>query len=201
MATPSKPFERFAGTCAIAVGVGAILYSAVFIVALRTTLPAAVTAAAVLLFLGGFLSTPVAVALYLRLRPAEEGFALWALLLALLGAAGSVIHGGFDLARLVGPPTLPTEIPNPVDPRGLLTFGVAGVATFVFALLIRRGGGLSRGLGLLGMAAGGLLVLIYLGRLTIFDPTDPALLAAAVLGGLVVNPAWYIWLGISLRRA
>jgi hypothetical protein len=102
---------------------------------------------------------------------------------------------------MVGPPTLPTEIPNPVDPRGLLTFGVAGVATLVFAFLIRRGGGLSRGLGLLGMAAGGLLVLIYLGRLTLFDPNDPALLAAAVLAGFVVNPAWYIWLGISLRRA
>jgi hypothetical protein len=72
VATPSKPFERFAGACAVAVGVGAILYSVVFIVALRTTLPAAVTVAAVLLFLGGFLSTPVAVALYLRLRPTRR---------------------------------------------------------------------------------------------------------------------------------
>jgi hypothetical protein len=201
MATPSKPFERFAGGCAIAVGVGTILYSVAFIVALRTTLPSAVTAAAFLLLLGGLLTTPVSVALYLRLRPAEEGFALWALLLALIGATGSVIHGGFDLARLVGPPTLPTEIPNAVDPRGLLTFGIAGVAVFVFAALIRRGGGLPRGLGVLGMVAGGLLLFIYLGRLLIFDPTNPVLLVAAILGGLVVNPAWYVWLGISLRRA
>jgi hypothetical protein len=201
VATPSKPFERFAGGCAIAVGVGTILYSVAFVVALRTTLPAAVTSAAFLLLLGGLLTTPVSVALYLRLRPAEEGFALWALLLALLGAAGSMIHGGFDLARLVGPPTLPTEIPNAVDPRGFLTFGIAGVAVFVFAALIRRGGGLPRGLGVLGMVAGGLLVFIYLGRLIIFDPTNPVLLVAAVLGGLAVNPAWYVWLGISLRRA
>jgi hypothetical protein len=200
VATPSKPFERLAGTCAIAVGIGTILYSVAFVIALRTTLPAAVTTAALLLLIGGFLTTPVSVALYLRLRPAEEGTALWALLLALLGAAGAVIHGGFDLARLVGPPTLPTEIPNPVDPRGLLTFGMAGVAVFVFASLIRRGGGLSRGLGVLGMVNGVLLVLIYLGRLIIFDPTNPALLVAAVLGGLVVNPAWYVWLGIALRR-
>lgn len=201
MATPSKPFERFAGACAIAVGVGTILYSVSFIVALRTTLPTAVTAAALLLLLGGLLTTPVAVALYLRLRPAEEGFALWALLLALVGAAGSAVHGGFDLARLAGPPTLPTETPNAVDPRGLLTFGIAGVALFVFAALIRRGGGLPRGLGVLGMVAGGLLVFIYLGRLIIFDPTNPVLLVAAVLGGLVLTPAWYVWLGISLRRA
>jgi hypothetical protein len=201
VAIPSKPFERFAGGCAIAVGLGTILYSVAFVIALRTTFPPAVTATALLLLLGGFLTTPVSVALYLRLRPVEEGFALWALLLALLGAAGATIHGGFDLARLVGPPTLPTEIPNPVDPRGLLTFGVAGAAVFVFASLIRRGGGLPRGLGVLGMVAGGLLILIYLGRLIIFDPANPALLTAAVLGGLVVNPAWYLWLGIALRRA
>jgi hypothetical protein len=199
--TPSKPFERFAGSCAIAVGLGTILYSVAFVIALRTTSRPAVTATAVLLLLGGLVSTPVSVALYLRLRPAEEGFALWALLLALVGAAGSMIHGGFDLARLVGPPTLPTEIANAVDPRGLLTFGVAGVAVFVFASLIRRGGGLPRGLGVLGMVAGGLLILIYLGRLIIFDPSNPVLLTAAVLGGLVVNPAWYVWLGIALRRA
>ena len=201
MVTPSKPFERFAGACAIAVGVGTILYSVAFMIALQTTYRPAVTATAVLLLLGGLVSTPVSVALYLRLRPAEEGFALWALLLALVGAAGSMIHGGFDLARLVGPPTLPTEIANAVDPRGLLTFGVAGVAVFVFASLIRRGGGLPRGLGVLGMVAGGLLILIYLGRLIIFDPSNPVLLTAAVLGGLVVTPAWYVWLGIALRRA
>jgi hypothetical protein len=201
VAIPSKPFERFAGACAIAVGIGTILYSVAFVIALQTTFRPAVTATAVLLLLGGLVSTPVSVALYLRLRPAEEGFALWALLLALVGAAGSMIHGGFDLARLVGPPTLPTEIANAVDPRGLLTFGVAGVAVFVFASLIRRGGGLPRGLGVLGMVAGGLLILIYLGRLIIFDPSNPVLLTAAVLGGLVVNPAWYVWLGIALRRA
>lgn len=201
MVTSSKPFERFGAACAIAVGVGTILYSIAFVIALRTTLVPAVTAAALLLMMGGLVSTPVSVTLYLRLRSADEGFALWALLLSLVAAFGSVIHGGFDLARLVGPPTLPTEIPNPVDPRGLLTFGVAGLGLFVFALLIRRGGGLPRGLGALGMVAGALLVLIYLGRLVIFDPTNPALLVAAVAGGFVVNPAFFVWLGVALRRA
>jgi hypothetical protein len=150
---------------------------------------------------GGLLATPVSVALYLRLRPTEEGFALWGLLLSLVGSLGSMVHGGFDLARLIGPPSLPTEIPNPVDPRGLLTFGVAGLGVFVFAVLIRRGGGLPRGLGIQGMAAGVLLILIYLGRLILFDPTNPLLLGAAVLGGFLVTPAFFIWLGVALRRA
>jgi hypothetical protein len=201
VATPSKPFERFAGACAVVAGVGALLYSISFILAVRRDFAAAGTAAALLLLAGGFLTLPVAVALYLRLRPAEEGFALWALLLSVVGALGSVVHGGFDVARIAGPPTLPTEIPNPVDPRGLLTFGVAGLGIFVFASLIRRGGGLPRGLGILGMATGVLLVLIYLGRLIIFDPANPVLLLVAVLGGFVASPAWFIWLGVALRRA
>ena len=93
MATPSKPFERFAGACALGAGVGALLYSVSFIVAVRTDIAAAGTAAALLLLAGGFLTLPVAVALYLRLRPAEEGFALWALLLSVVGDPVGVVTG------------------------------------------------------------------------------------------------------------
>jgi hypothetical protein len=199
--TTSKTFERFAGACALAVGLGGLAYSLAFVVALRTTSRAAVTWAALFLLLGGLLVTPVVVALHQRLRAADEGFARWALLLGTVGAMGSAIHGGFDLAKIVGPPTLPTEIPNPVDPRGFLTFGVTGLAVLIFAALIRRGGGLPRGLGWMGAAAGVLLILVYLGRLLIHDPTNPALLGAAALLGFAVNPAWFIWLGIALRRA
>jgi hypothetical protein len=198
--TTSKTFERFAGTCALVVGIGGLAYSLAFVLALRTSSRTAVTSAALFLLLGGLLTTPVMVALHQRLRAVDEGFAGWGLLLGVVGALGSAIHGGFDLAKIVGPPTLPTEIPNVVDPRGLLTFGVTGVAVLVFAALIRRGGGLPRGLGWVGAAAGILLILVYLGRLLIFDPTNPALLASAVLLGFVVNPAWFIWLGLSLRR-
>jgi hypothetical protein len=199
--TTSKTFERFAGACALAVGLGSLAYSLIFVVALRTTSRAAVMSAALFLLLGGLLLTPVVVALHQRLRAADEGFARWGLLLGTVGAMGSSIHGGFDLAKIVGPPTLPTEIPNPVDPRGFLTFGVTGLAVIIFAALIRRGGGLPRGLGWMGAAAGVLLILVYLGRLLIHDPTNPALLGAAALLGFVVNPAWFIWLGIALRRA
>jgi hypothetical protein len=82
-----------------------------------------------------------------------------------------------------------------------LTFGLVGLALLVFAALIRRGGGLPRGLGWVGAATGVLLVLVYLGRLVIFDPTNPALVGAAALTGLVANPIFFIWLGLALRRA
>src|SRR5438105_10801903 len=39
------------------------------------------------------------------------------------------IHGAYDLANVLHPPTSPAvDFPNAVDPRGVLTFGLAGIA-------------------------------------------------------------------------
>jgi len=43
-------------------------------------------------------------------------------------------------------------------------------------------------------------MLLYLGRLIILDATDPIVVTAALLTGLVASPAWFIWMGMSLRR-
>ncbi|MGH2801292.1 MAG: hypothetical protein ACRDM0_27195, partial [Thermoleophilaceae bacterium] len=79
-------------------------------------------------------------------------------------------------------------------------FGVTGIATGVFALLMRRGAGFPRRLADLGALSGVLLVLIYLARLLVFDPNNPLVAGPAALEGLVVNPAFYVWLGLHLRR-
>jgi hypothetical protein len=42
---------------------------------------------------------------------------------------------------------------------------------------------------------------IYLGRLIVLDPKSPVLLVAALLAGFIVDPAFYVWLGIELRRS
>ena len=128
-------------------------------------------------------------------------------MLGLAGALGAAIHGGFDLANTLNPPSLPADLatalaglPSQVDPRGLLTFGVAGVALFVVAWLIGRGASLPRGLGYLAYLLAILLVIIYVGRLTILNPANPVLLVPILLTGFLVNPAWYIWLGLVLWR-
>jgi hypothetical protein len=36
--------------------------------------------------------------------------------------------------------------------------------------------------------------------LIVLDATSPAVVVPAVLSGVVVNPAWYIWLGLELWR-
>jgi NADH:ubiquinone oxidoreductase subunit 5 (subunit L)/multisubunit Na+/H+ antiporter MnhA subunit len=57
-----------------------------------------------------------------------------------------------------------------------------------------------RRLGDLSLLAGFLLLLVYLGRLIIFDPDNAALLVVAAVTCFVVTPALYAWLGLVLRR-
>jgi hypothetical protein len=90
------------------------------------------------------------------------------------------------------------DFPNPIDPRGFLTFGVAGLALLVVAWLARRGDVLPPRLGALAYLAGALLVVVYLGRLLVVDVEHPVLLVPAVLAGFVVNPVLYAWVGFVL---
>jgi hypothetical protein len=138
---------------------------------------------------------------YLLLRSTSPGLALWSLAIGLTGALGSAIHGGFDLAKVINPPSTDAGgLPNAVDPRGLLTFGFAAIATAAIAWLIPRSGRLPRGLAGVAIALAALLFVIYLGRLVVLDPTHPALLVAALTAGFVVNPLWWLWLGVSIRK-
>jgi len=191
----SASFERFAGACAVLTGVFGFLFAVAFVV-LRNEL-----LSALFLMLGGLLTTAALVAVYDRLRQTDAAFALWALLLGIAGALGSAVHGGYDLANIVDPRAtgLP-ELPNPIDPRGLLTFGVAGAALFVVGWLIVRGGQFPRGLGYLAYLSALLLVILYLGRLIVIDATNPVILIPALLNGFLVNPIFYLWLGLALWR-
>jgi hypothetical protein len=67
------------------------------------------------------------------------------------------------------------------------------------AWLIGRDARLPRGLSRVGYATAALSILLYLGRLIVFDATSPLILVPAVLNGFVVGPVWYIWLGLALR--
>ncbi|HYY54682.1 MAG TPA: hypothetical protein VFA01_04815 [Candidatus Dormibacteraeota bacterium] len=205
-------FERSSGYSAIVVGVTGFLYSVSFVLNLRgfANLSGLV---AFLLLAGGILSVQVLSALYRRTRDVDAGFALTALLFGFGGALAAALHGGYDLANVFHPPaSAATDIPNAIDPRGLGTFGFAGIAILTFARLIQRGsivrtavdlavgGVLPRSLAILGYVSGALLVVIYLGRLIVFEPNSPLVLAPAAIEGLIVNPAFYIWLGLALVR-
>ena len=197
-ATAETTYERFAGVCAILAGIAGFLYSVGFII-LRNSL-----VYGLFQLLGGLLATAALVAVYNRLREVDAGFSLWAIVLGLVGALGSAIHGGYDLANAINPPAsnVPAlaDLPSQIDPRGVLTFGVAGLSLVVIAWLLLRGGQFPRGLGYLGYLLGALFIILYLGRLVILNAASPAIVGPALLAGFIVNPVWYIWLGLVLRR-
>lgn len=196
----SGAFDPFAGLLAILAGVGWPLCAVAVLLVHSDGLSEA------LLLLCGLLATAPLVAIYGRLREVDAGFARWAVILGLAGALGAVLHGGYDLANAVHPPppvlVLGGVLPaSQVDPRGLLTFGVTGLAPLVMASLIRRGGRLPRGLACLGYLVGVLLALLYLASLVIVDRANPALFGLAAVCGFLASPAWYVWLGPALRRS
>jgi hypothetical protein len=197
VAVSSTDYERFAGICAILAGALGFVYSVAFVVLKNNLL------SALMLLLIGLLTTAVVVAVYGRLKEVDASFALWALLLGLAGGLGSAVHGGFDLSNALHPPTTGfSDFPNAVDPRGLLTFGVAGLGLWVTAWLIVRGSSqFPKTLGYLGYAAAVLLILLYLARLIVLDATSLLVVVPALLAGFVVNPIFYVWLGLNLRRA
>jgi hypothetical protein len=191
---------------AILAGVVGFAYSLAFIglVILGVAPGPGFALASALLMVGGILSGGAIAGLFTRIWSADAGLALVALLFGIAGAFGAAIHGGYDLAVTIHPPAgagSAPDFPNEVDPRGLLTFGFAAIEIGLGSWLIRRGSGLPAGLGLLGYLSATLLAIIYLGRLIVFDPMNPVIAVPAALAGFIVNPAWYIWLGMSLRRS
>jgi hypothetical protein len=196
----AREFERFAGACALLVAAVGVLYSLTFVIVVADEPKWAQVANAAFLLSGGLLAVAVLVAVYGRLRDVEPSFALLALVLGLAGGLGSAIHGAQEFAFEVRQEGAIDTGLSDVDPRGFLTFAVAGLASMLVGWLVRRGAPFPRRLGDLSLLAGFLLLLVYLGRLVIFDPDNAALLVVAAVTGFVVNPALYAWLGVVLRR-
>jgi hypothetical protein len=194
-------YESFAGLCAVLVGIGSFLYAIAFIILVigERAPELGMLLSSLFLTLIGFFSTAVLVAVYDRLRETDATFALLALLFGIAGALGSAVHGGYDLANAINPPALASaDLPSEIDPRGLLTFAASGIALFIVAWLIWKGRQFPIGLAYLGLVSALLLIILYLGRLIALDPTNPVVLVPALLNGFLVNPAWYIWLGVAL---
>ena len=187
------PSAWLAGACGL-------LYSVSFVLISKASPNLGAGLSGFFLLTGGIFGASALVGLYERLAPAGGGYALWALVFGLAGALAATLHGGYDLANAIHPPDQSTTLPSAVDPRGLGTFGIAGLAVLAFAYLMSRDSAFPSNLAYLGYLSGGLLVAIYLARLIILSPANPIVLAPAALEGFIVNPAWYIWLGFVLRR-
>jgi hypothetical protein len=189
-------FGSLASLSAVLAGVFGLVYSVAFVVLRSDAL------SALFLLLGGLAMIAVMTALYQANRASDASFALLAFALSAGAAAGSLIHGGYDLSNALHPPaSLNTDLPSPIDPRGILTFGVAGIGVFLWSWLMARNSAFPNGLRYLGYVSALLMIVLYLGRLIILQASSPAILIPAALEGFVVNPLWFLWLGFGpLRR-
>lgn len=188
-------FQRLAGIDAILTAIAGLLYALSFIVLQNQLL------SALFLLLGGLLAVTPLAALFTLLREEDYGLALWSLLFTAAGALGSAVHAGYDLSIAIHPPAvLNADLPNAIDPRGLATFGFAAIGLFGYAWMLARGRILARGLAGLGFVSVLLMLILYIGRLVILDATSPLIAIPALLEGFLVNPLWYLWLGILLLR-
>lgn len=192
-----EDFSRLAGNSAYLAAAAGILYTGAFVAAVRGQSWAG-RPSALLLMLTGLFAIPVVVALYERLRSAGSGLALLGLIAGVLGGAGALVHGGYELAVILHPGE--TRLPaSQADPRGLLTFAAAGIGVYLFARLMAATGTYPKSQTTLGYVLAALLVIVYLGRLLLLDPNQPVLGVSAVAAGLVVGPAWYFRLGTLLK--
>lgn len=191
----TRSFAAFAAGAAFIAGVSGFLYAVSFIVLKSAAL------SAVFLLLGGIASIIVWTGLYEHFRDFRQPFPLLALLLSLAAALGSIVHGGYDLSNALHPPAaLNADLPNPVDPRGLLTFGIAALGLYFFTRLASADKGFPRGLVYLGFASAALMAILYLGRLIILQAASPLIAIPALIEGFLLNPVWLIWLGLEFRH-
>jgi hypothetical protein len=188
-----RDVEELAGYAALATAAAGVGYAIAFVV-VKSGLWSAI-----FLLGGSALSLFVLLTVYRRFRSVQPTMALWALVFGAIGATGAAIHGGYDLANVLHPDLALTGFPNPVDPRGLLTFGASGIALLIGGFLVGRIPGLPAWARWLAFAAGLSLVATYVGRLIVLDATSPYVLGPALVAG-VLSPVVYLALGVWLTR-
>lgn len=188
--------QTIATPAAYAIGGLSLAYAAVFLGAVRPSggeNTIAVVLTDLFILLSGLLVPIVASTVGDRIGGTEG---TWVKLVGVGWALLSATHGAFALAADLGDVAV-SQISS-TDPRGFATFGLAGLWTIVVGWLARQGrGGLPRGLGALGIAAGTDLVLLYLATLL---GSDTFVLVFGGLASVVLGPAFWVWTGSALRR-
>ena len=203
----NQSYARFGGLSAMIVGALSVLYAIFFLVITPRAESVGALGSWIILAVSGIFSSAAFVALYLRLRPSSEGFALWGLVLGLFSSFATLAHGAWQALVLAtlnsagqsqrAAIELVRMAPSPVDPAGVATFGVIGLASLVTGLIIIAGGRLPRTLGTLAVVNAGLLVTLYFATAA---GAQTLILLSGGLTSVIVGPIFWLWLGRELRR-
>jgi hypothetical protein len=215
---------RFGGMSAILLGLAKLLSGGLYLLLspdLRAEVPAAKFLPAfaqgssllISLFwieaLVGVLGVAVVPALSSLVEEGNEGWVRWAGFLAMAGFILSSVGYTLSIARLPGialafvagdastKAALAAVWKSSIDLLGLWGYGTVGLWIFIASLSALKKTVLPKGLAYLGIIYGILFLLVPGG--TIFKMQAPLLAAALV--GATVGPVWWIWTGLTLRKA
>lgn len=160
--------------------------------------------------LSGLVAIAVVLAVSESVRSENEGWVRWTSNLAILGFSVVAINNfrniafqpGLARAYVEGDAVTKTVIelsgPFSLDPQGWLGFGAVGLWVFVVSLLALRAGSWPKLLAYVGIATAVAYWLIVVGF--VFNQEMLFTLGAA-LGGIILAPIWYIWVGLRSRQA
>lgn len=158
----------------------------------------------------GVFAFAVVPAIWGLVRTVNEGWARWTRNLAYLGFAMVAISYFRQLdvvpwraaAFAAGDASTKAAIvgtgSGAVDPQGWLTFGIVGLWYLVVNIQARRGDALPKVLCWIGIVGAVSYWLVLVGNVT---GMMTLLMISAGLGGIILGPIWYIWVGVRLVRS
>jgi hypothetical protein len=167
--------------------------------------PAGLRVASVCLTVSGILAGVAIVALRASLPPERRAapLAQWATMAGVAAGLATAMHGLGDLftvdklahrfatgdATVRAVVTVSHAAPSPVDPRGIMTFGVAGVVAIALGVAVSS---TRPALARVGVAYGVDLIMLFVATAT---GLNPLVLITGGLASLVLGPIW--WVGAS----
>ena len=189
-----RAFSRRAGFQAYLIAAFSLVYAAVYLGFVRNH-PENVQAAALAwaLIAGGGLSATIATT---STAARVGGDARWWLTALGVGyGLLSATHG--TLAAIAAEQGVVTTDLSPTDPRGLATFGLAGLWALTLGLETIAGNGtLPRSLGWLAIVAGLDLIVLFIATV---GAVEGLILVSGGLASVILVPAFWIWTGRLLR--
>ena len=189
-----RAFSRRAGFQAYLIAGLSLAYALVFLGFVRGH-PADHSSAALawaLLAAGGLATTIAVVAGSARVGGDASR---WLIALGVGYALLSAAHGTF--AAIAEAQGLPASDLSPTDPRGLASFGLAGLWALTLGLEIRSGNSsLPSGLGWLAIANGLVLIALFFATVA---ASEALILVTGPLTAVILGPAFWIWTGRALR--
>ncbi len=219
-----KSVAKLGGACALLVGISYIVIGITFFLMpaeqrpggtaseFLTSVESGATATLIMYWafaVGALLALAVIPAVSDLVRSANEGWVRWTSNLAFLGFAVTAISflliqdhtpslaAGFTQVDESAQSAIMYMGTRGLDPDGWMGFGMVGLWVIVVNWLGMRGGQLPKVLTYIGLAVGIAYALVVAGYVL----SIPILIAvAAGVGGIVLGPIWYIWIGVVLRR-